>query len=158
MLKVWDATTFTEIRELECHTPYPGNLVYSPDGKRLAACSFATADQTTVETDEPERPVDGPLRWVVRVWDASTLETVGIIPAHSNIVTHVCFSPDGKRLATGSWDKTIKLWDVASLKPITTFRGHSYFVWGQTFHPDCRRLASAGGDYAMKIWDTEAAL
>ncbi|MCA9122277.1 MAG: TIR domain-containing protein [Planctomycetaceae bacterium] len=156
MLKVWDATTFTEIRELECHTPYPGNLVYSPDGKRLAACSFATADQTTVETDEPERPVDGPLRWVVRVWDASTLETVGIIPAHSNIVTHVCFSPDGKRLATGSWDKTIKLWDVASLKPITTFRGHSYFVWGQTFHPDCRRLASAGGDYAMKIWDTEA--
>jgi len=31
---------------------------------------------------------------------------------HANLVTGVAFSPDGKRLATASWDQTAKVWDV----------------------------------------------
>ena len=39
--------------------------------------------------------------------------------------TSVAFSPDGKTLASGSWDKTIKLWDVATGKEQATLKGHT---------------------------------
>ena len=41
--------------------------------------------------------------------------------AHSDYVTSVAFSPDGKTIVSGSWDKTIKVWDagVSALTPLT---------------------------------------
>ena len=43
---------------------------------------------------------------------------------HSKTVTSILFSPDGKTIASGSWDNTIKLWDVATGRAIRTFQGH----------------------------------
>jgi len=34
---------------------------------------------------------------------------------HSGPVTSVSFSPDGKRIVSGSGDKTLKVWDISSL-------------------------------------------
>ena len=34
--------------------------------------------------------------------------------AHSNIITSVAFSPDGTKIVSGSYDKTIKVWDVGA--------------------------------------------
>ena len=32
---------------------------------------------------------------------------------HSDSVTSVSFSPDGKRIVSGSHDKTVKVWDIS---------------------------------------------
>src|SRR6187397_2160189 len=58
---------------------------------------------------------------------------------HSDWVTSVAFSPDGRRLLTGSRDKTAKLWDAETGKEIRSFAGHSAEVYGVAFSPDGRR-------------------
>jgi len=37
------------------------------------------------------------------------------LKGHSDGVTSVSFSPDGKRIVSGSWDNTLKVWDISSL-------------------------------------------
>ncbi|MEG4871451.1 nSTAND1 domain-containing NTPase, partial [Microcoleus sp. F10-B6] len=71
----------------------------------------------------------------------------------SNQVYSVSFSPDGKTLASGSYDNTIKLWDVATGKQNTTLKGHTGGVMSVSFSPDGKTLASASNDNTIKLWD-----
>lgn len=77
------------------------------------------------------------------------------LEGHSDLVTSVSFSPDGKTLASGSTDKTIKIWDIATGKAITTLTEHSDLVTTISFSPDGKTLASGSRDKTIKIWNIE---
>src|SRR5258708_14386907 len=68
-------------------------------------------------------------------------------------MTFVAFSPDGRFLASASWDKTIKLWDPHTGEHLRTLEGHSSEVTFVTFSPDGGPLASASWDKTIKLWD-----
>jgi WD40 repeat protein len=75
---------------------------------------------------------------------------------HSEPIYAVAASPDGKLVATGSWDKTVKLHDAATGSLLRTFagpQGHSKMVLAVAFSSDGRQLASGGEDNLLKIWD-----
>jgi WD40 repeat protein len=72
---------------------------------------------------------------------------------HEAIVSRVAFSPDGKTLATSSWDGTVKLWDRATRKELRVFRGHKKEVWAAVFSPNGRKLASCSSDGTIRLWD-----
>ncbi|MBD2132961.1 hypothetical protein H6F47_11110 [Sphaerospermopsis sp. FACHB-1094] len=89
---------------------------------------------------------------VVKVKPSLIVESpLQTLTGHSNLVTSVAYSPDGKTLASGG-DKTIKLWAVKTGNLLQTFTGHSNLVTSVAYSPDGKTLASASNDNTIKLW------
>ncbi len=71
---------------------------------------------------------------------------------HSSGVNSVAFSPDGKKIVSGSHDGTIKIWSVASGKEIATLKRKGYIVSCVAFSPDGNKIISGIGNKVI-IWD-----
>jgi WD40 repeat protein len=71
---------------------------------------------------------------------------------HNDRVFSVAWSPDSKRLATGSEDKTAKVWDAASGQELLTLKGDNNVVESVAWSPDGKRLADASSDGTVQIY------
>src|SRR2546421_399887 len=74
---------------------------------------------------------------------------VATLRGHKEMVYGIAFSPDGKTVATGSFDMSIKLWEAATAKETKTFAGpagHQKQVLSVAFSPDGHSLASGSQD------------
>src|SRR5205823_4036077 len=75
------------------------------------------------------------------------------LAGHRRAIMCVVFSADGKRLLTGSKDRTLRLWDVARGKKIQTFVGHDNWVTSAALSADGKRALSVSDDGSVKLWD-----
>ena len=84
-----------------------------------------------------------------------TYRQIWASPTSPARITSVAFSPDGKKLASGSDDKTVRLWEVETGKQLATLTGHSDSVWSVAFSPDGKKLASGSRDQTVRLWEVE---
>ncbi len=75
---------------------------------------------------------------------------------HTFYVVSVQFSPDGKKVVTGSWDKTARIWDAKNGILLHTLEGHTDWVGLAVFSHDGSRIITASNDHLAKIWDASS--
>ena len=93
-VKLWEVATGKECAVLKgLANEYMTSVVFSPDGKSLAAGCGGT----------------------IGVWDVPTGKLLATLKGHKSDIWSLAFRSDGKILAAGG-EKTIKLWDLASGK------------------------------------------
>lgn len=75
---------------------------------------------------------------------------------HTDAVYAVAYSPNGKQIITGSFDKSVRVWDSTTGKLIKTLSGpagHQNLVLTVAMSPDGRFIASGGSDNSLRLWD-----
>jgi WD40 repeat protein len=152
-------------------------LAYSPDGKLLAAAVGKNVTLFDALGGKPAGTLGdhpGPLTSVrftpdgksliaaggrpgmfgsVIVWDVATKARRLELRGHTDAILGAEVSPDGRTLATGSYDKLIVLWDLQTGKVRSTLKDHTDSVYAVAFSSDGKRLASAAADRTVKLWD-----
>jgi dipeptidyl aminopeptidase/acylaminoacyl peptidase len=91
------------------------------------------------------------------VWDVAGGQKLRTLEGHADAVLCVSWSPDGKRLATGSGDNTARVWDATGGRELLTLKGHAGAVWFVAWSPDGTRLATGSWDRTAKVWEAASA-
>ena len=130
-LRMIDATTGKQQKEIRGHRAKVHGIAYSPDGKR-----FATA---SLDRD-------------IKLWDAATNKEIKTLIGHNDFVFSIAFAPDGKRLLSGSADRTARLWDVESAKELSQLKGHQGAIQQAVFSKDGLLIACASADGSVRIY------
>jgi serine/threonine protein kinase len=151
--QLWDLTTGKLLADLKAdlkgdHFRFHC-VAFSPDGKRVLA---GGGDWDTAGTSQ------------VAIWDAESKQQVNKLVGHSQPILSICYSPDGKTIATGSVDGTARLWDADSGKHLKTLtltplspRHSAGWVEGLAFAADSKTLVTGSADGSVRFWDVEKA-
>jgi WD40 repeat protein len=139
-VKLWDTTTWRELRTLRGHRNKVDCLAFAPDGRTLAT---GGANET------------------VRLWEVATSREQATLAGTQGEVYGVAFAPDGKTLATAGFDRTVRLWDLATNQERASLsmagpdaRLTSPVISAVVFSPDGQSLAASSWEQeAVWLWD-----
>jgi WD40 repeat protein len=142
VVRVWDWRASKTMRTIRGQVG-PGNdgkiyaMALSPDGRWLAVGGWMK--------------VPGESGHHIRLYDFASGELKGLLKGHTNVILSLAFSPDGKRLISGSYDDTAILWDVESHALLHRLEGHRAEIYTVGFTPDGERAVTGCYDHAMRL-------
>jgi len=138
-VKLWEASSGELLRTYIGADEFSSSVVFSPDGKTLAA-AFVTQ---------------------VILWDTTSGEKIATLSGQSvgttigyNLgVGQISFSPDGKYLATANMDGKPTIWDLGTYRKAMSLVAEMLPPKGIDFSPDGRFLATGGDEGIVRVWD-----
>jgi WD40 repeat protein len=159
--RIWETSSGKQLHTLT-HTGEVTSVAFSPDGRWLATSTGKTTrlwDSHTGEELHTLTPTLGPppsvsptgrdSRWL----PPSGLDMTARLYAQTGEVRSMAFGPDGRWLATSTFDGTTWIWDTSSGKQLQTLTRDISLVQAVAFSPDGRWLATSTFD-ATLIWET----
>lgn len=139
-----------EISEIK-HPDSVWGVAFHPDGSILSTSpwndSIAAQEQTGNEDIGDEILADQ--RAVS--WDFITGEQILNLGPHSAMVRDIGYSPEGDRIAAGTWDGTVTIWDVDTGEELLSFKAFNHTLFRLAFSPEGSQIATSGE--SVKIWN-----
>ncbi len=134
---LWDTKTWERIREITI-------------GQQISRINFAPDGQSMVLT-----------LWRGKIMVVNLQgETEQVFKRHQGFCHDASFSPDGKKIVSGSLGyegkNNLFVWDRYSGNILATYEGHTRGVWSCLFTNDGKRIVSTGGDRSIRIWDASS--
>ncbi|MDE0736688.1 MAG: protein kinase, partial [Pirellulaceae bacterium] len=182
-IKVCQATTGKMVSSLQGHQKSAERPSFSPDGTRIVASSYHSADDQNVKVWDWERGQEvltlgvaghvtdvafGPQgKWLaatvnqagnktIRIWEWKDDDKAVFSQVLSGLKRRIlclAFSPDGNFLAASGFDKRVIIWNLEEAISQRVFVGHAKNIYEVLFHPDGDRVLSCSADHSIKIWD-----
>ncbi len=180
-LRIWDAQTGAPLQTLAKEGISFYALAYSPDSRRIVSAGFSV-QLWDLETGELVKALGGGQDFfltavayspdgkriasdsgkAVWLWDAERGGCVRFKPlrGHTRGVACLAFSPDSKRLVSGSYDGTLRIWSAEDGAPLQTLTGHTGSVTSVVYSPDGTLIASlgwsrGGPERPIRLWDAQ---
>ncbi len=180
---VWDFAERKLLTKFEAHTKGVRSLAFTPDGKTLASASDDTTVKLWEVGTWQQRPgacsSSEPVFFVTFSPDGKTLaiatgdfrearsrrvtlydydagsvkERLKLAAGQSGPAWSLAFSPDGKTLASSSFDPMVKLWEPSSGGVVASLPSEGISARGLAFTPDGKTLAAGMGDGSIALWE-----
>jgi WD40 repeat protein len=181
LIKLWDVQTWELITTFEGHTDWVLSLRFSPDSRYLISGSQDLSIKLWEISSWGllasfygfERSVEGAgelidfspdgksiigvsARNTFAQWDVATGEQIRTFAGHTDTVTSVRFSPDGRYIVSSGADRLVKVWSVDG-REMASYSGHQAadicsWVNSVDISPDSRYIVSGGCDAFINVW------
>lgn len=179
--RIWSVSSGREVRRfsVEDGRIEVNAVAFSADSAYLAlGCADGTLRRFSILADEPPETL---LHRTGEIWTISVLQNTAkrrllaagrteksiveinergrptlTLEGHDNGISDLAYGPEGKYIASSSYDGTVRVWSALSGVPILTLEGHEDFVSGLAFSQRTNLLASTSFDKTVRLWRKHA--
>jgi WD40 repeat protein len=182
IIKIWDMKTYKMTKKMIGHVGGIYGLCFSPDSKQLASCGMDNtvriwdvesgkelhkiAEEDAIIVSDVKYSPDGKLlaasSWdqKIRVYNTSDWSLKYTLEGHTNMITTIDFSADGRFLASGAGnnavhqaDNSVIIWDVSTGAEHCRYKGHKGMIQKVIFDKLSTHVYSTGDDGTVRVWD-----